>query len=61
MREVTIPVCGLELTKTATPDNIVLMPPPSCDNLTSNLVSVTFKYTGGDCSATTNTQSGKAQ
>lgn len=53
--------CDLEVIKTATPDTVTPVPTPSCANQSGKPNSLTFKYTGGGCAASNNTQAtGKA-
>ncbi len=48
-------VCALDVIKTATPDTIIPGPEPICDKK-NKPTSLTFKYTGGGCGASDNTQ-----
>ena len=56
--DVVVVNCNLEVTKTATPDTIIPDPGPVCDK-DNKPTSLTFKYTGGGCGASTNLQEGK--
>lgn len=53
------PTCGLMITKTANPEVIVPGPLPSCET-EGKPISLTFKYTGGGCTASDNGQGKKA-
>ncbi len=53
------PVCNLLLDKTANPDTLIPTPPPSCASENKDLTSLTFRYTGGGCGASSNGQDAK--
>ncbi len=53
------PICNLLLDKTADPETLIPTPAPSCQSEDKDLNSLTFRYTGGGCGASDNSQDAK--